>query len=384
LVLALLLLSPQLSSVSATQLPISFSVRILWKLLIMTFLVALLLAWARALSRAAKGPDRTLCAGLAGGFVFIAALVATPRYWAAGEGLIMLSPVLFIALVGAIWFDPAATRHAKAALGIYLAAQLGFGAYRTYAAVAGVHGVHYAWPYPLDGGHKGFYLWDYDSLRTALRDCTRASIDIEDRYLESFVKMVATDTGTRWSSVRPIWDYRNDNPEIRRQVENPDCLISTQASDIVAAGSTLIWLRRDRRTLDFYRGISRRLDAVPIVPWELHARGIATEESWDIGSAWTDGHARLRIPNNPGIPAKELEIVIDPEHPPNAGITVLINDRVMAKDTLQSAQRWSQTIDLREFADAAWLDVGIDSDSFVPKGDTRTRGVRIDRLSLTR
>ena len=170
---------------------------------------------------------------------------------------------------------------------------------------------------------------------------------------------------------------------MQRQVENPDCLISTQASDIVAVGPTLVWLRRDRRTLDFYQGTSGRLDAVPVVPFELQTQGIATEESWKLGSAWTDGHARLRIPNNPGIPAKELEIVIDPEHPPNARITVSINDRVMVKDALEIEQ-WRQTIDLREFADAAWLDIGIDSDSFVPKGDTRTRGVRISRLSLTR
>jgi hypothetical protein len=143
-------------------------------------------------------------------------------------------------------------------------------------------------------------------------------------------------------------------------------------------------LRRDRRTLDFYRDTSNRLDAVPVVPWELQAQGIATEESWQFESAWTDGHARLRIPNNPSMPAKELEIVIDPEHPPDARITVSINDRVMTKDVLGIDQHWRQTIDLREFADAAWLDIGIDSDSFVPKGDTRTRGVRINRLSLTK
>jgi hypothetical protein len=380
LALALLVWSPQLSSVGATKLPISLPVRTLWKLLLLTFLGALLVAWARALSRAAKGPDRTLCAGLAGGFVFIASLVAAERYWAAGEGLIMLSPVLFIALVGAIRSDPAATRHANLAFALYLATQLGFGAYRTYAAVAGAYGVHYAAPYPIDAGRKGLYVWDYDSLRRAFRNCARTSIDIDDRYLESFVKMVATDTGTRWSATRPIWG----SDRMQRQVENPDCLISTQASDIAAVGPTLIWLRRDRRMLDFYRGVSNRLDAVPLMPWELQVQGIAIEESWHFGSAWTDGHARLHIPNNPGIPAKELEIVIDAEHPPNAQITVLINDRVMAKDTLRMEQRWRQTIDLREFADAAWLDIGIDSDSFVPKGDTRTRGVRINRLSLTK
>lgn len=387
LTLALLLWAPQLSPISGTQLPITFPVRMLWNLLLLTFLVAMLLAWAHALSRAAKGPDRVFCAGLAGAFVFIVALVAAQRYWAAGEGLIMLSPVLFIALVGAIWCDSAATRQAKLALGMYLATQLGFGAYRTYAAVASPYGVHYAGPYPLDAGHKGLYFWDYDGLRGALHDCARVSIDIDDLYLESFVKMVATDTGTRWSSVRPIWSIwgnRDGNSGIRRQVENPDCLVSTQASGIVAGGPTLIWLRRDRRTLDFYRGISNRLDAVPLVPWELQAQGIATEESWQLGSASTDGHARLRIPNNPSIPAKELEIVIGPEHPRNARITVSINDRVMAKDALGIDQHWRQTFDLREFADAAWLDIGIDSDSFVPKGDTRTRGVRIDRLSLTK
>jgi hypothetical protein len=136
--------------------------------------------------------------------------------------------------------------------------------------------------------------------------------------------------------------------------------------------------------LDFYRGLSDRLDAVPAVPRELQPRGIATEESWPLASAWTDGHAHLHIPNNPDMPAKELEIVIDPEHPRNARITVLINDRIMADDALRIERGWRRTIDLREFADAAWLDIGIDSDSFVPKGDARTRGVRINRLSLTR
>jgi hypothetical protein len=132
--------------------------------------------------------------------------------------------------------------------------------------------------------------------------------------------------------------------------------------------------------LDFYRGRSDRLDAVPVLPWELQTRGIAIEEAWPR----TDGHAQLHFPNNPRIPAKELEIVINSENPRNARITFLINDRVMANDMLQIEQGWRRTIDLREFANAAWLDIGIDSDSFVPKGDTRTRGVRIDRLSLTR
>jgi hypothetical protein len=330
-----------------------------------------------------KGSERIFCAGLAGAFVFISALVAAQRYWPAGEGLIMLSPVLFIALVGAIWSDPAAKRYAKLAVGMYLATQLGFGAYRTYAAAAGAHGIYYAAPFPIDSFHKALYFWDYNGLRTALGNCTRASIDIDDLYLESFVKMVATDTGTRWSSVRPIWSIwgdRDGNSGIRRQVENPDCLVSTETSGIVAVGPNLIWLRRDRRMLDFYRGLSDRLDAVPVLPWELQTRGIGIEEAWPR----TDGHAQLHFPNNPRIPVKELEIVIDPEHPPNARITISVNDRVLVNDALGNEQRWRRTIDLREFADAAWLDIGIDSDTFVPKGDTRTRGVRINRLSLTR
>ena len=83
-------------------------------------------------------------------------------------------------------------------------------------------------------------------------------------------------------------------------------------------------------------------------------------------------------------PAKALKIVIDAERLPNAWITVSIDDRVIAKDALPLERRWRQAIDLREFADAAWLDIGIDSESFVPKGDTHTRGVRITRLSFTK
>jgi hypothetical protein len=73
-------------------------------------------------------------------------------------------------------------------------------------------------------------------------------------------------------------------------------------------------------------------------------------------------------------------MIIDSERHPMHGSP---SRSMTVKDVLPLERRRHQTIDLREFADAVWLDIGIDSDSFVAKGDTRTRGVRISRLSLT-
>ena len=204
----------------------------------------------------------------------------------------MLSPVLFIALVGAIWSDPGAMRYAKLAVGLYLATQFGFGAYRTYAAVVGAYGLHYAAPFPIESFHKGLYFWNYDRLRGALRDCARVSIDIDDLYLESFVKMVATDIEKSWSSVRPVWGYdRNGNSGIQRQVEDPDCLVSTQTSGNVADGPNLIWLRRDRRMLDF-----TDQDGDPCIAWVF---GVDNDFKFFHRDARIVGEMKLRVPVGP-------------------------------------------------------------------------------------
>jgi hypothetical protein len=96
--------------------------------------------------------------------LFVGLFVLSGHYWAAGEGLIMLSPILFIAIVATILSDHEANKVAVGLALLYLIAQLGFGAYRTYAAISNPYGIHYSPPYPTDM-RKQWTIWDYGRLR---------------------------------------------------------------------------------------------------------------------------------------------------------------------------------------------------------------------------
>src|SRR5262249_20788491 len=102
-----------------------------------------------------------------------------------------------------------------------------------------------------------------------------------------------------------------------------------------------------------------------------------------------DGHASLRVPNNPARPAQSLEIEISPRHAKNSRLVIVINGRPVFEGTLDNITRsWKKTIALDAFFDAPWLTIEIDSDTFSPKEATEANpkilGVQILRLALTR
>ena len=94
---------------------------------------------------------------------------------------------------------------------------------------------------------------------------------------------------------------------IQKQIENPDCVVTTEARSL-EPNRTVIWLRRDDRVPRFYRGETNRLDLVPNVPIELETDGLITKEPRI--EAWGDGQAVIRVPNNPKAPAKHLTLTV--------------------------------------------------------------------------
>ena len=359
-------------------------IRVLWKGILFVCLIALILSWVRTIYRPRQShevrSDRILFAGTIGGLLFVGLFVLSGHYWAAGEGLIMLSPILFIAIVATILSDHEANKVAVGLALLYLIAQLGFGAYRTYAAISNPYGIHYSPPYPTDM-RKQWTIWDYGRLRGEISNCASVSIDIDDLFLETFVKLVATDVGLRWSSTRPAWG--RDGAMIQKQLADPECIVSTKARSIEKKRK-LVWLRRDLRLLGFYGGASDQFDIVPAVPWELPAVGLSVEESWFTGYVWADGQASLQIPNNPDAPASKLSIVVDPNHVSDAQVVISVNGQTIVADILPSGTAWRKTVDLTNFANSAWLDIRIESDTSPSLGMPRTRLIRINRLTLYR
>ena len=372
----------------SAELLIPPSIRVLWKSILLVSLIALIFSWVSAIRRASKPSevrsDRILFAGTIGGLLFVGLFVLFGHYWAAGEGLIMLSPILFIAIVATILSDHESNKVAVGLALLYLITQLGFGAYRTYAAISSPYGIHYLPPYPTDI-RKQWTVWDYGRLRGEISNCASVSIDIHDLYLETFVKLVVTDAGLRWSSTRPGWGFDRDGAiGIQEQIADPECIVSTEARSIQIKRK-LVWLRRDLRLFRFYGGASDHLEIVPAVPWELPAVGLSVDESWFTDYLWADGQASLQIPNNPDAQASKLSIVVDPDHVPDAQVVISVNGQTIVADILPSGTEWRKTIDVTSFANSAWLDIRIESDTSSPSlGMRRARLIRINRLALFR
>jgi hypothetical protein len=368
--------------------PLGF--RIVWKLGLLAALAGLLGFSLWGLLRASGEPrqrlERALFAGVLGGLALIGGLLLVGQSWAAGKALIWLSPLLILVVIGSLLSDKRIPNLIKVVALSYVGIQIGFGGYRSYAASRDPYGVHYWHPYPLDIGRKLFYRWDYAGLQAALKGCSRVSVDIDDVYHEQFVEMALADMGIRWWSRHPLWGSGRSRDDIQKQVDNPDCAVTTQARSIQPS-HTVIWLRRDDRVLKFYRGETDRLILVPNLPPELESEGLVADES-PIGQARTSGHAVIRVPNNPKAPVKHLTLAVDPERlPADIHVAVRINGRPVLGDVAsRSGDRtnWTRTVELPDFGNEAWLDIEIDSDTPGVPGDARTRGVHLRLLSLKR
>jgi hypothetical protein len=368
--------------------PLGF--RIVWKLGLLAALTSLLGFWLWGLLRASGEPrqrlQRVLSVGVLGGLALIGGLRLAGQFYPAGKALIWLSPLLILALIGSLLSDKRIPNLIRMVALSYVGIQIGFGGYRSYAAAHGAYGVHYGYPYPLEVGQKILYRWDYAGLQAALRGCSRVIVDLDDAYHEIFAKMALTDMGIRWWSRHPIWGSGRSREDMEKQIGSPDCAVTTQARSI-QPGHTLIWLRRDDRVLKFYRGETDRLILVPNLPPELESEGLAADSSAAVGQARTNGHAVIRVPNNPKAPVKRLTLAIDPEHAAHIHVAVRIDGRpVLDEVASRSGDRtdWSRAVELPDFRNEAWLNIEIDSDTSGVPGDAQPRGIRLRLLSLER
>jgi hypothetical protein len=380
---------------------ISFGLRIAWRLGLLTVLGGFLGVWLWSLWCASAEPrgrmDRALFAGVLGGLVMVGALYFAGHLYGTGKALTWLSPTLIIVLIGSILSNRRNLNLVKLVAFTYIGIQICFGGYRSFAAAHSVYGVHYSFPYPLDLTTKAQYHWDYTGLQTALRQCSRVIIDLGSPvsnlndprpYHELFVKMALTDKGVHWGSRHPRWNSRNSRDETQMQVGGPDCIVTTELRSGLRPNHVVTWLRRDDRVRMFYRGEVNRLDLVPNVPLELDTEGLAAHESRIVGRAWTNGHAVVRVPNNPKAPIRRLTLAVGPERLlPDIHVAVLINGRRLLDEVVPRSPDgmvWTRTVELPDFGEEAWLIIEVDSDTYIYPNDTRTLGAQLHLLSLER
>jgi len=366
--------------------PIHASVRFVWKLVLCSLLGWLIAHCAGGLVRDSKSlrrVDRVLWSSVLCGLGFVALFIFLGRFWAAGKGLMMLSPLLFLSFVGSGLVAGLDRTAIKLGILIYIGTQISFGIYRSYAAMQNPFGVYYSAPYPTATFQKLTYRWDYYGLRRALKGCSHVEVDLDGFYHSMFVKMALIDAGVQWSAPRPVAQTSQEEAEGNK----PDCVATTEVRAI-QPGHKIIWLRWDDRILRFFNGETNRVDVIPNVPLGLETEGLAADESRMVGVAWTNGHAIVRVPNNPAKPVRRLTVTVSPERlPPEIQLRVLINGRLVLDELVSRSsdwQDWTRTVNLPDFDNETVLNIEVVSDTFVYPGDTRVLGARLRLLSLER
>jgi hypothetical protein len=372
--------------------PIHASVRFLWKVILCSLLGWLIAQCTGGLVRDSKSlwrVDRVLWCSVLCGLGFVALFIFLARFWAVGKGLMALSPLLFLSFAGSGLVAGLDRAAFKLGMLIYIGTQISFGIYRSYAAMQNPFGVHYSAPYPTATFQKLTYRWDYYGLRRALTGCSHVEVDLEGSDHAMFVKMALIDAGVQWSAPRPVAQTSREEAEgaILKQIDKPDCVATTEVRAI-QPWHKIIWLRWDDRIMRFFNGETNRLDVVPNVPLGLETEGLAADESRIVGVAWTNGHAIVRIPNNPAKPVRRLTVTVTPERlPPEIQLRVLINGRLVLDELVSRSsdwQDWTRTVNLPDFDNETVLNIKVVSDTFVYPGDTRVLGARLRFLSLER
>ena len=368
------------------SIPVAF--RMVWKLGLLGVLAGLLGFWLWGLLRPSGEPrqqlHRALFVGVLGGLTLVGGLRWMGQYYPTGKALTWLSPILILALIGHLLADKRIPRVMRFVGLSYIAIQICFGGYRSYAAAHAVNGVHYRFPYPVDVSLKYPYRWDYAGLQAALSGCSRVIVDLDDPYQEMFVKMASIDRGIHWSSLHPMWGSGHDREQIDKQIDNSNCTVTTQARSI-GSSRAVIWLRRDDRVLRFYRGETNRLALIPNLPPGLETEGLTADGVPTAGEVRTNGHAVVRLPNNPSVPIKHLTMTLDSE-PLLADIrvAVLINGRRVLDEFASPGSYWIRNVELPDLGKEASLNIEIDSETDGLPGETGMVGTRLHVLSLER
>jgi hypothetical protein len=170
----------------------------------------------------------------------------------------------------------------------------------------------------------------------------------------------------RWMAMIPPDRLRNGRNDVQAFVidpAQPGRLFGQPANLRVPAGENLLFGDLARR-LAVYEGFYR----------EERAGGTRFH--------WTDGAAAIRVPVDPAHPFKALTVRILFTGRDQTRLTVLVNDCVLATDTL-TAGPWEKTIPLGgcPLSDR-WATIRLNSDTQKPDGgDTRRLGVALAEVS---
>ena len=314
-------------------------------------------------------------------------LLLRTQYWAAGKGLSMISPLIFVLLV--FPFLEAGKRRFEwrslPAIAVIFG-HLGLGLYRSIAAIS-PSGVHYHWPYPSVVAPKLEFDWDLEKSLPKLARCHAVDIKVEDYHLERYIQMILHDLAVASTSqLKLSSDYgrsmiRTDPSD---RLSNADCVFATMLYEEL--NHKTIFLPFPNRDLEKY--LRGEQDSVELIG---RVRAIATGIYGLEGAAgssakyaWTTGNATFIVPNLIDRPARSLTFAEQGIRVPSVeNIEISVNDRVVFSDRLPQGVL-KRTIQLEGMNTWPTLTIRVKSQTgFVPP-DTRALGIALNTLYLSR
>jgi hypothetical protein len=331
-------------------------------------------------SEAGAGPAR-FHAALGGGLAVPVLLLLAGRVGAAALALSLAGPLLFLLLAAPLMSGPLAARPLavwlwRLAPGALVAGQLILALARPLAATQ-PDGIHYPPPYPAvpSAATKTGLSWDVARWKPVLRDCRRIAVDIGEPWLDRYTRLLLSDLRLPWAAATAAAAAEAGDSgagAAPRAAPRADCLVTTRLTH-AGPWQTVVWLDRDRRVHDFHLGVTRSLEVGLDSPPLVIQSGLAAVTPGPAGPRrWTDGAARIELPDNPQDPARALTLVLDAPAD-GASLRLVVNDAPLYEGPLPAGP-WSRRFELPATSAAAGtgaLVIGLDGP-----------GVALSRLTL--
>ena len=362
---------------------------VVWKLVLYVFLAVLIKAIASGIARTWRadpaGNAARMIAGCIAGCIAPLIILSAGYYWAAGKGLSMAAPLLFLLVTTPLLARPGVTtidRFGRLASLALVFAHLALGLMRpilvTEFAGAELPGLPTAAAQMR--AQKAGLDWDHRGWATQIRSCSGVVLEVDNAFMGELVRRVAVDVGVPWASKSVPWaENRSRPPYFPKGWESFDCV--ALESRAMAPGKKVIWVGKDRSIFEYLQGQVSELEiGVKFVPG-VSSQGVYDIESYKDGSLrWTSEVAWFEAPNNPAAPSTSLRLELWPMPLSGDALTITINGDAVYHGTIP----WDVvTIPLDKFAaqDKLTMELRTNAVTHYPN-DPRELGIAIKQLRL--
>jgi hypothetical protein len=318
---------------------------LVWKIVLYCFLAVLIKAAAGGVARIWRanpaGNAARMTAACIAGCIAPFVILSMGHYWAAGKGLSMAAPLLFLLVTTPLLAKPDPVNMGlvgRLASFTFAFAHLALGLLRpilvTEFAGAGLPG-----------------------------------------------RRVAIDLRVPWASARLLWKDRS-RPYFPEGWENFACVVSS-SSITAKPGVKLIWVNKDRSILEFLEGQLAVLEVGAKFVAGVSSRGVYGVESYEEGALqWTSQVAQFEAPNNPAAPSRGLRLELWPMPLSGGTLKITVNGDTVFNGTIPSD---AVTMSLDRFVGQDKLTIALLTNAVTHyPNDPRELGVAIKELRLSK